>query len=75
MHARNPAPRPGETHPFQTWEEIDAICAEMDLIGGPLVVFLVGTGARPEEAFGTEWSDIDLGRGCHGARRAFAEAA
>ena len=29
---------------------------------GPLVVFLAGTGVRPEEAFGAEWRDVDLER-------------
>ena len=44
-----------------SWEEIDAIGAELDAgATGALVVFLGGTGVRPEEAFGAEWRDVDL---------------
>jgi len=45
---RNPAPRVGEIDPFDSWEEIDAIVAELDAVHGVLVEFLVGTGVRPE---------------------------
>ncbi len=72
-HVRNPAPRPGEIHPFQSWEEIEAIAAETDEVSGPLIVFLAGTGARPEEAFGAEWRDVDLARRVFLVRRAFAK--
>ena len=33
MLIKNPAPRPGEIHPFESWEEIDAIAAELDVFG------------------------------------------
>ena len=39
----------------------------------PLVVFLAGTGVRPEEAFGAEWRDVDLERRMFMVRRAFAK--
>ena len=38
-----------------------------------LVEFLVGTGVRPEEAFGAEWRDVDLEGGIFTVRRAFAK--
>jgi integrase len=67
---KNPAPKPLEIHPFESWDEIDAIADE---VGGALVVFLVGTGARPEEAFGAEWPDVDLARRVFTVRRAYAK--
>jgi len=37
------------------------------------VVFLAGTGVRPEEAFGAEWRDVDLEKRVFTVRRAFAK--
>ncbi len=70
---KNPEPRAGEIHPFDSWEEIDAIAAELGDTDGPLVVFLVGTGVRPEEAFAGDWRDLDLERRVFRVRRAFAK--
>ena len=60
VHVKNREPRAGEIDPFNSWEELDAIAAELNAIYGPLVVLLAGTGVRPEEAFGAEWRDVDL---------------
>jgi integrase len=38
-----------------------------------LVVFLVGNGVRPKEAFGGDWRDLDLGAGIFTVRRAYAK--
>ena len=73
VHVKNPEPRAGEIDPFGSWEELDAIAAELDLSYGSLVVFLAGTGVRPEEAFGAEWRDVDLERRMLMVRRAFAK--
>ena len=70
---KNPVPKPGEIYPFDSWDEIDAIADELDAVSGPLVIFLVGTGVRPEEGFGGEWRDVDLKRGVFMVRRAFAK--
>ena len=70
---KNPQPRSPEIDPFESWAEIEAIVAELDGISGPLVVFLVGTGVRPEEAFGGEWRDVDLDAGVFTVRRAYAK--
>jgi integrase len=40
---------------------------------GPLVIFAVGTGVRPEEAFGADWTDVDVDEGVLRVRRAFAK--
>jgi hypothetical protein len=61
-------PRPSFT-PFDSWEEVDGVAAELGSVFGPLVIFSVGTGVRPEEAFGGEWRDSRLaGRRVHGPR-------
>ena len=70
---KNPTPKPGEIHPFESWDELDAIADELDDVSGPLVIFLAGTGVRPEEAFGAEWRDVDLKRRVFMVRRAFAK--
>jgi integrase len=70
---KNPQPPMGDFDPFEDWDEIDAIADELSLIDGALVVFLVGTGVRPEEAFGADWRDIDLDAGVVTVRRAFAK--
>jgi integrase len=73
VHVKNPEPRAGAIDPFNSWDELDAIAAELNAIHGPLVVFLAGTGVRPEESFGAEWRDVDLERGMLMVRRAFAK--
>jgi integrase len=73
VHVKNPEPRQGEIDPFDSWDEIDAIASELDKVAGALVVFLVGTGVRPEEAFGAESRDVDLERRMLMVRRAFAK--
>jgi integrase len=70
---KNPTPKAGEIHPFESWEEIEAIATELDEVSGALVIFLAGTGARPEEAFGAEWRDVDLEQRIVTVRRAFAK--
>ena len=70
---KNPAPRPSEIHPFESWDELNAIAAELDVVSGVCVIFLAGTGVRPEEAFGAEWRDVDLQRRVLMVRRAYAK--
>jgi integrase len=48
-----------EIRPFASWDEVDAIAAELPAVYRALPVFLVGTGMRPEEALALEWRDID----------------
>jgi integrase len=72
-HVKNREPRAGEIDPFESWDELDAVAAELDVGSGSLVIFLAGSGLRPEEAFGAEWRDIDLDRRMLMVRRAFAK--
>lgn len=48
-----------EIRPFDDWEQVYAIADEIHPRYAALVVFLVGTGMRPEEALALEWRDID----------------
>jgi len=48
-----------EVQPFGSWDEVEAIAAELSPVYRSLPVFLVGTGMRPEEALALEWRDID----------------
>jgi integrase len=41
---------------------------------GPLMIFSVGTGVRREEAYGVEWSDVDLDHRVVTISRAYAKA-
>ncbi|MDP2712566.1 MAG: tyrosine-type recombinase/integrase [Solirubrobacteraceae bacterium] len=66
MHARD------EFQTFESWQEVDTLAAELGDFG-PLVIFCVGTGVRPEEAFGADWTDIDLDSRIFTVRRAYAK--
>ncbi len=59
--------------PFASWEQVEAVAAELDPVSGPLVVTLAGTGLRAQEAFGAGWRDVDLARRVLRIRRAFAD--
>jgi integrase len=66
MHAR------AEFDPFESWDEVMALACDLGLYG-PLVVVCVGTGLRPEEAFGADWTAIDLQAGVFTVHNAFAK--
>jgi integrase len=66
MHGRT------EFRPFESWEEVDAVAHELGPFA-PLAIFCVGTGVRPEEAFGADWHDVDLDQRAFTVRRAFAK--
>jgi hypothetical protein len=44
---RNPEHARQEFGPFESWQEVDALAHELGPFG-PLVIFCVGTGVRPE---------------------------
>jgi integrase len=72
VDVKNPGHPRTEFTPFDTWDEVEGVAAELGPFG-PLVIFAVGTGVRPEEAFGADWTDIDLSEGILRVRRAFAK--
>jgi integrase len=47
-------------HPFESWEQVEAVCEELDPRYSAIPIVLVGTGLRPEELFGLERRDVDL---------------
>jgi integrase len=69
---KNPVHSREEFTPFESWEEVETLAHELGPFG-PLVIFSVGTGVRPEEAFGADWTDVDLAARVFTVRRAFAK--
>jgi integrase len=60
-------------HPFETWEQVEAISAEMDPRFAAIPIVLVGTGLRPEELFALERRDVDLDAGVLTVERVFTQ--
>jgi integrase len=72
IDVRNPRHPREEFTPFESWDEVDALARELGPFG-PLAIFCVGTGVRPEEAFGAGWNDVDPRAGVFTVRRAYAK--
>jgi integrase len=68
----NPPRRAKEKRPFETWQQIEAIAAELGFVYGPMVVFAAATGLRPSELFALELRDVDRDAGVVYVRRAYA---
>lgn len=68
----NPARRAKEKRPFESWQQIDAVAAQLGPVYGPMVVFAAATGLRPSELFALEHRDVDRVAGVVYVRRAFA---
>jgi len=67
-----PRRRSEEKRPFESWQEIEAVAAQLGPVSGPLVIFAAATGLRPSELFGLERRDVDRDAGVVYVRRAFA---
>lgn len=59
--------------PFASWEEVDAIAAELDPRFAAIPIVLVGIGLRPEELFGLERRDLDLEAGVLSVERVYSQ--
>jgi integrase len=59
--------------PFESWEQVEAICAELDPRFAAIPVVLVGTGLRPEELFALERRDLDLDAGVVSVERGHSQ--
>jgi integrase len=62
-----------QIHPFETWEQVEAISAEMDPRYAAIPIVLVGTGLRPEELFALERRDVDLEAGVLSVERVHSQ--
>lgn len=51
-----------EVFPFESWEEVEAVAAELDVRYRAIPIVAVGTGLRPEELYGLHRSDVDRER-------------
>jgi integrase len=67
-----PRRRSEEKRPFESWQAIEAVAAQLGPVSGPLVIFAAATGLRPSELFGLERRDVDRDAGVVYVRRAFA---
>ncbi len=68
----NPPRRSKEKQPFESWQQIEAVAAQLRPEYGAMVIFAAATGLRPSELFGLEWRDLDRDAGVVYVRRAFA---
>jgi integrase len=55
----NPLRRFPEKRPFESWEQVMALAAELDAVAGAMVVFGAATGLRPAELVALEQRDVD----------------
>lgn len=67
----NPLRRFPEKRPFESWDEIGAVAAQLGPVTGPMVVFAAATGLRPAELVALERRDIDRGGKVVYVRRQF----
>jgi integrase len=65
----NPLRRFPEKRPFESWEQINALAAELDATTGPMVLFGAATGLRPAELVALEQRDVDRTGGVVYVRR------
>jgi integrase len=70
---KNPKPRRREVVPFESWEEIEAVAAELDPRFAAIPVFAAGTGLRPEELYALERRDVDRQQNVVYVRRVYSQ--
>jgi integrase len=51
-----------DVFPFESWDEVEAVAAELDPRYRAIPIVAAGTGLRPEELFGLHRSDVDRDR-------------
>ena len=68
----NPARRAREKRPFESWQQVEAVAAQLGPVYGPMVIFAAATGLRPSELFGLDKRDVDRRLGVVYVRRAYA---
>ena len=68
----NPQRRAQEKRPFESWQQVEAVAAQLGPVYAPMVTFAAATGLRPSEVFGLEQRDVDRAAGVVYVRRAYA---
>jgi integrase len=58
--------------PFETWDEIETVAAELDVRYRAIPIFATGTGLRPEEWIALERGDVDREQGVVHVRRRYS---
>ncbi len=59
--------------PFESWEQVEAVVAELDPRYAAIPIVAVGTGLRPEEWIGLHRADLDREVGLLNVRRRFTQ--
>jgi integrase len=67
----NPTRRRKEQHPFESWDELDAIADALGPRYGPMIIFAAPTGLRPAEWIALEKRDINRDERVAFVRRSF----
>ncbi len=65
----NPLRRFPEKRPFESWDELRAVAAQLGAVTGPMVMFGAATGLRPAELVALELRDVDRAGGVVYVRR------
>jgi integrase len=60
-----------DVFPFERWDEVEAVAAELDKRFAAIPIVLVATGLRPEELFGLHRSDVDRASGTISVERRY----
>jgi integrase len=69
----NPAPKRAEVQTFGSWEEVEAVAAELLLRHRAIPIFCAGTGLRPEEWIALTRADVDREARLLGVNRVFTD--
>jgi integrase len=60
-------------HPFETWDELEALAAAIEPWYGPMILFAAATGLRPAEWIALARRDIDRTERVVYVRRSFTK--
>jgi integrase len=69
----NPTPRRKKQHPFESWDELDAIDRALGRRYGPMIIFAAATGLRPAEWIALEKRDVNPDERVVYVRRSFTK--
>src|SRR5215203_826603 len=70
---KNPKPKPPQIQPFESWDELDVIAAELDARYAAIPGFAAGSGLRPQEWIALERRDLDRVEGVVTIERVYTQ--